>query len=543
MSNPKVDSNPFNQRRNRNQQILRNTSDESARTANLKEVYQKWLDEQNQRMAAKNNQNKAWAEYFGGLAKKFEELSSMDETGTDGQMKTAIFLKKIITEMNALKCSPNDGLLGVRNEIPDSNNWNIQELTTLGNDKVDIPGTIALEHRIKLKEAYESRFVKPNGIKPDHIYEMAKDVWRNVVELSTSTEDYIRRMEDEVAAINARPKMFNDDKLSIPSSITREHFNKLRQAYESRYQITPNARKPDPMYELAKDMSRKNQEMSSSTVDYIRRMEEEVMKVNTKKTITIYDYEMGSPAEFPIAKATPQSIASSSKPTAADGPEVNQCFKNVIDRFQENMIAACSKSLKDSIQLFKAGVKEECETSKFSALNEKSAKMFLSVHQALFEESERFLGEMKLSENANASGDSISFDITDIEGEESGEDSSPGGVLVTNWAPFRQRVSTMQKIKPFSQMDGEARNLLQRKLQLILHAHKCIREQRTSCSVKHCGTYRDVIIHWLSCNHAGTCQRTHCTSTREIMAHWRNCTRSDCLVCQPARLSRKQQFL
>lgn len=311
----------------------------------------------------------------------------------------------------------------------------------------------------------------------------------------------------------------------VPFEIYSELRRKLKDAYISRFKSSLADENTEDIEDMVQDISLLIWDLSSCVSDFVKRMEEKVASILSKPVKIVKKVEV---------------------PETAKKPEVVQSFATAsaaIAKFQENMIAACSKSLEKSIQKFSSEVKNESETAKISALFENSAKIFLNVHRAMFEESEHFRNEMKLTGSENTSGDDVSFNKTDIEGEQSHDDSLPGGALVSNWAPFRKRVSTLNRIKPFSQMDEEARNLLQRKLQLILHAHKCIREKRNSCAVKHCGTYRDVIIHWLSCNQIGTCQRTHCTSTREIIAHWRNCTRNDCLICQPARLSRKQQVL
>lgn len=416
-----------------------------------------------------------------------------------------------------------------------------------------------MEHSKMLEDAYLLRFESEliEG-KTRHIEEMARDVAMRIIFRSTSRVNFAEQMEDLVAMIKSRPKMVSSDEernckeirleekveeAIIPTNFTAMQLSELEQIFK---------RAQDPDFYFREELAQVMNSTEASVKVWFKNQRTALRKQAGYDSMDANSEYSSSDKEGETAAITAKpavivnKVAAPEESEATAAPKVVQNFGSAsatIAQFQENMIAACSKSLEKSIQQFNAEVKNETEAAKVSALSEKSGKMFLDVHQAMFEEFERFRGEMKLTENGNTSAAEISFNRTDIEEERSHDDSLPGGALVSNWAPFRRRVSTLNRIKPFSQMDEESRNLLQRKLQLILHAHKCIREQKSSCAVKHCGTYRDVIIHWLSCNHVGTCQRTHCTSTREIMAHWRNCTRSDCLVCQPARLSRKQQFL
>lgn len=89
------------------------------------------------------------------------------------------------------------------------------------------------------------------------------------------------------------------------------------------------------------------------------------------------------------------------------------------------------------------------------------------------------------------------------------------------------------------QQDSQEKlKLIQKQLELLLHAHKCQRRERLTssewqCSVQHCKIMKDVLDHMGYCGLVRDCPEPHCSSSRAIIKHWKQCVSSDCKICRP----------
>ncbi|ESO09433.1 hypothetical protein HELRODRAFT_168416 [Helobdella robusta] len=103
--------------------------------------------------------------------------------------------------------------------------------------------------------------------------------------------------------------------------------------------------------------------------------------------------------------------------------------------------------------------------------------------------------------------------------------------------------------------DETKRRLIQQQLVLLLHAHKCKKREESNnnfletssigsaenldhnvCSIPHCKTMKNIIVHMVDCRLGKFCKTAHCASSQQILHHWKICNNMNCSVCSPLKL-------
>lgn len=79
--------------------------------------------------------------------------------------------------------------------------------------------------------------------------------------------------------------------------------------------------------------------------------------------------------------------------------------------------------------------------------------------------------------------------------------------------------------------DREKCQLIQKQLNLLLHAQKCLKSSYWQCTMPNCGMIKEVLVHMGVCQAGKNCNKPHCVTSRQIMTHWKNCTFPTCTVC------------
>ena len=87
------------------------------------------------------------------------------------------------------------------------------------------------------------------------------------------------------------------------------------------------------------------------------------------------------------------------------------------------------------------------------------------------------------------------------------------------------------------QQHSEEAGMIQRQIQLISHANKCIERDNFICLFPHCFQMQEVIEHLKECPLRDHCEEFLCFTTRQIINHFNFCSQFGCNICLPLKNS------